>query len=80
MKKTLIIYDSLIKIVKDGTLMEDYVFELYEKDSNGNIVHKNIRVYDLWLTMDIFHGHSPYHLIKMVYLTSIFASQNDLSP
>ena len=36
----LILYDSLIKSVKDGTLMEYYVFELYEKDSNGNIVQQ----------------------------------------
>ena len=36
--KTLILYESLIESVKDGTLMKDYVFELYEKDSNNNIV------------------------------------------
>ena len=36
--KTIVLYDELLKGVKNGTLFEDYEFILFEYDSTGNII------------------------------------------
>ena len=48
--KTIVLYDSLAKGLKNGTIMQDNIFELFERSDTNEIVTKKYR--GAWLVVD----------------------------
>ena len=48
--KTIVLYDKLAVGLRSGELINDNIFDLYDKDANGNII--KVKCIGSWLLVD----------------------------
>ena len=69
--KTIVLYDELTRGLKNGTILEDNIFELDENSTNDVI--KKVKYRGTWLLVD--NGHLNWGVIVPQMKTTIYITQ-----